>query len=527
MKRQKTFVPEGGEVKSPSNGSGSTGNFGLKMLLKMGYKPGSGLGKEGEGIVDPIQVKLRSRNTGLGYDDDFSGFKTFREPVKAFQFPEENVGKDEAHQNVSFSVDSQSSLHPTMMDPLVLSESSSGGIPHHNMQQLLLENSERRATSLATRIKQMRNVILSLDREVNNVQDHIKILERTLDHLGDMMSLLNAWIEVEDVEKILKPDSPIISKTFELFSLPENRDDALEIFYNVLLHQMNLVTGKFGDGLSNPNVLDCWKRLKAMLSDFPSPSDVIFKQLFDDILYPCFVRIFQKSRKPLEDENLLRLFKSWMKYFHEKALRRFYVDSIIPSWILSFQDNLYLDNNCYLEWATVLDTTLFLDSSNEDIRKEFYDVVRCALVNAIASIQREQGYESIIALIRKWIPHFSPSELSSLLVRSVLPFLNTVLHRNITINPSNQDWNCIKEFLAWSEIIPLPLFARLLSDSLIPSLGACLMTWLASPSVNYMEIHEWYLVWRSIMESYFNEPAFGIAWRRILRILDEHLNRLT
>ena len=48
----------------------STKGFGMKMLLKMGYQRGSGLGKEGEGIVNPIEVKLRARNTGLGFDGE-------------------------------------------------------------------------------------------------------------------------------------------------------------------------------------------------------------------------------------------------------------------------------------------------------------------------------------------------------------------------------------------------------------------------------------------------------------------------
>ncbi|KAG0052750.1 hypothetical protein BGZ83_002154 [Gryganskiella cystojenkinii] len=45
--------------------------FGMKMLEKMGWKMGYGLGAGGEGIVEPIQTKLRPVKMGIG----FKGFK--------------------------------------------------------------------------------------------------------------------------------------------------------------------------------------------------------------------------------------------------------------------------------------------------------------------------------------------------------------------------------------------------------------------------------------------------------------------
>lgn len=42
------------------------GKFAAKMMAKMGYKEGEGLGKGGAGIVEPISVKKLDRNMGLG-----------------------------------------------------------------------------------------------------------------------------------------------------------------------------------------------------------------------------------------------------------------------------------------------------------------------------------------------------------------------------------------------------------------------------------------------------------------------------
>ncbi len=52
--------------------------FGAKMLAKMGWKAGSGLGVEGEGIVTPVETKLRPQKMGIA----FKGFKEKTEQAK-------------------------------------------------------------------------------------------------------------------------------------------------------------------------------------------------------------------------------------------------------------------------------------------------------------------------------------------------------------------------------------------------------------------------------------------------------------
>eukprot|EP01121_Diplochlamys_sp_Union-15-3_P018074 TRINITY_DN6502_c0_g1_i1.p1 TRINITY_DN6502_c0_g1~~TRINITY_DN6502_c0_g1_i1.p1 ORF type:complete len:253 (+),score=55.27 TRINITY_DN6502_c0_g1_i1:41-760(+) len=44
-------------------------NKGFKLLEKMGYKKGMGLGRQGTGIIDPLSLEIKTSKTGLGKDD--------------------------------------------------------------------------------------------------------------------------------------------------------------------------------------------------------------------------------------------------------------------------------------------------------------------------------------------------------------------------------------------------------------------------------------------------------------------------
>lgn len=49
-------------------------NYGRQMLMKMGWTSG-GLGQEGTGIEEPIQIHIKRDNKGIGANDasDYSG----------------------------------------------------------------------------------------------------------------------------------------------------------------------------------------------------------------------------------------------------------------------------------------------------------------------------------------------------------------------------------------------------------------------------------------------------------------------
>ncbi|XP_063610479.1 G patch domain-containing protein 11-like [Penaeus indicus] len=57
-------------------------NKGFSMLQKMGYKPGSSLGKQGQGKLEPIAVELKADRVGLGWQEMISEHRKKQQEMK-------------------------------------------------------------------------------------------------------------------------------------------------------------------------------------------------------------------------------------------------------------------------------------------------------------------------------------------------------------------------------------------------------------------------------------------------------------
>ncbi|KAI0675861.1 GC-rich sequence DNA-binding factor-like protein-domain-containing protein [Trametes maxima] len=74
-----------------------SGTFGARMLEKMGWQAGTGLGTTGEGIVTPVESKLRPKGMGLA----FKGFKEKTEQSKAEARRRGEIVSDDEEQSKS------------------------------------------------------------------------------------------------------------------------------------------------------------------------------------------------------------------------------------------------------------------------------------------------------------------------------------------------------------------------------------------------------------------------------------------
>ncbi|XP_043563647.1 RNA-binding protein 5-like isoform X3 [Chiloscyllium plagiosum] len=88
-KRKKFFAPQVVDFEQPTKDGIGSDNIGSRMLQAMGWKEGSGLGRNQQGITAPIEAQLRMKGAGLGTRGSSYGVNTadtYKDAVRKAMF---------------------------------------------------------------------------------------------------------------------------------------------------------------------------------------------------------------------------------------------------------------------------------------------------------------------------------------------------------------------------------------------------------------------------------------------------------
>ena len=521
-----------------------TKGIGSKLMAAMGYTGSGGLGKQGEGMAKPIEVKLRPKNLGLSYGN-------FKERVEE--------GEEYGYENVDASTlgysESEKELQKLLQHSQDLAPKEPGwkkSTKRKVVYKTALDVTQKRAAAPQTEClvidmtqPQVRVVptaqALGRQREVLSKQQpelqynvrmlvdlaeldirnldykikHVKERLRKKDQEYDRVKL---QVEAEaDHLKQMKEIHSIVERCVKNSKRPEDQGGmALSSIINIF----KLLRHKFSDefesynlaGLGFAVVFPILKQRMRMWSPLEEPN--FLTEEFQGIREFLDTLQQEKSKKPVKYFPLLcyhvmfrqirsRILSEW-NVREPKACIAFLEawEDILPSEL--FQNILH-----QLIFPKLLRTVQDWDPTRDTVpinawvqpwipyfhtrMNAIYPTIRHKLGVVLQAWHPSDA--SAMVILAPWKGVFEDAAMDALLERCIVPKLAEVLHREFVVNPRNQNLQPFKWVMAWEKLLNLNSLVRLLEAAFFPSWYRALTAWLQQqPDLN--EVSAWYMGWK-------------------------------
>ncbi|KAL6762911.1 TFP11-domain-containing protein [Haematococcus lacustris] len=526
-----------------------TKGLGMKLLMKMGYKPGEGLGRDKSGIAKPVEVQLRPKNMGMGFgarrgpdpEDSqpapvqgpqtaadqkaaiaqqgklwkkkHSEARVKREYRSADQVLQEAPTKPLAAQPILDMRGPQTRLI-TNMDHLNMKDGGVGdsAVPmpelQHNLQ-LLVDLAEADIQKLDAKLRHEQDTATLLAREekllqeqVTRQEDQLQRLTTVLEEVDRCTSAGPSTMSLDEVEAAFTHLARHYREEYILYNLAAPALAAILPRLAELLHGWApLIDPKRGAvefgrlrpllepgsaGYGQAGGAATRGSLFAGTALDGSGSDPYLWLVSELVLPP--MRAACTSWQPRDPEPLLAWLDVWASLLPRAAL-----DHVLDMLVMPRLQQ------AVLSWEPRQETVAihtWLHPWLEHLAgplQQLYPGIRHKLYVALQAWHPSDG--SALVLLAPWKNALSPLDWSDLLLRSITPKLAAAL-AGFQVNPLAQDMAPFEWVMAWTDCLPEPQMVSLLEGGFFPQWKQVLAFWL-SHQPDYDEVTRWYLGWKA------------------------------
>ncbi|KAK9457123.1 GC-rich sequence DNA-binding factor-like protein-domain-containing protein [Dipodascopsis uninucleata] len=538
----------------PSTKSRLGGSYGLgeKLLAKMGYVEGQGLGTDGRGIVNPIEQKLRPERLGLGGVKEKTKQAVREERRRAGMTTD--ITDDE--QEVS-KVRNRSEPKRTMRSKVTyktIEEIEGLGLPVPSYWKNIID-----MRGIETKVVEDMKDIVAMQVPDNEEAEKARMAELAR---RDLEMYANEWENLQSRRKHIDKEEERIRKLVDDETLNIDRlSQVMDIVKDIGELVLNISkSDPVYVGQYPPILEDISKRLEKL--QFQYPNEVEHFKL-DDVAIASTQHILRKiimDWNPLSEPTYLKdYFTRWrtilrIDYHSEK--RKFIETKLIATrratlfesmlseiWLPRVRSALYNDWNVYKptdliilleEWKEILPHFIVsqlleqvvlprinLAVSNWDPRSSqvmsyvtpaphlwifpWMPYLGSHLKPIVSDIRRKYNLlmsnwdisHGTIDGLDEWREVFDRRDLEKMTEQHIYPKLVNVLRIGFQVNPSDQDVKPIQDVLKWRRYFRNSKFSYLIETEFFPKWLDILYMWLTSEP-NYSEVNEWYKFWVSL-----------------------------
>jgi tuftelin-interacting protein 11 len=531
----------------------STKGFGMKMLLKMGYKTGSGLGKEGKGIVNPIEIKLRARNTGLGFDEADEGEKgeavygdTRPKPKtpwrrkrreekgkeSSLESSEDEVAWPEKVAPVSTrifdftgsKVRELSSLSEIHAPPVIEKHARFPEIRHNLSLLISLSTSDVKTARLTSQGEEQ--TFLRLSEEHERLQAEIKKLEAKRAEIFTLKQLVFKGTELvgKDSEEYFRWAVDAVQFIADQGNLEENRIvacSALVSAFGPIFRNFEITDAEFVDKVNRLAEI-----ANVQVGGFSSPVDQLVTSFVIPKLRSALLESLQATQAG-DCQNGASLLASWVSVLSPSTMEPLYTITLLPALhrALDFWDYKATPLHVWLlPWLPCL-TPYFQREENFDKKDEFFAAVRRKMATFV---EKAKDPLQEIKVISYWKPPVLPRrEFDTLLGRCILPHIEANIEHGLLIDPANQDVALLTKVLSWLSVVEPAILAPYIARPLFPKLKRTLYDWMTSDTADFEEITLWYLAWKDLFPPDLSESApLSVGFGELLDLMNTLLEEL-
>ncbi|XP_030274210.1 tuftelin-interacting protein 11 [Sparus aurata] len=559
-----------------------TKGIGQKLLQKMGYQPGKGLGKNAQGIINPIEAKLRKGKGAVGaygnertqqslqdfpvVDSEEEEEKEFRKelgqwrkdpagpggkkkPKYSYRTVDELKAKGKVagrstaasagelaqvkvidmtgrEQKVYYSYSQMSNKHSVPDEgPLSMSTQDQKGsgfaLPEleHNLQ-LLIDLTEQDILQSARRLQHEKDVVVSLSHESRALQSRLDVEHDSIQKMEAVLALVERFPSVE----MAPGEGPSLQECAQIF-------ETLQTDYYEEYKTM---------GLADLAVAVVHPLLKEKLRSWDPLKDSSY----------CLEDIGQ-WRAILESRDLLSsgpdsnmdpyhrlLWEVWIPVMRpcvsgwQPRMVTPMVDCVevwaplLPLWMLDhLLEQLILprlqrevDN-----WNPLTDTVP-IDSWIHPwlplLQSRLEPLYPPIRSKLSNALQRWHPSDNSARLIlQPWKAVFTPGAWEAFMVKNIIPKLALCLEE-LVINPHQQQMDPFNWVMDWEGMLSPSSLVSLLDKNFFPKWLQVLCSWLSN-SPNYEEITKWYLGWKSIFSDVLlTQPLIKEKFNEALDIMN-------